>query len=177
MEIKRIDSTHIELILNRKTVVIGPEGSGVGDVVLHTTIPQSDIPQKDGVFSEPGEYEVQGIMVDGVQTDETRVSYHIAHDGTMIAAVSLKEVDALTDEIAEHLQPSQILCIWLEEGSASDVATLIGKLESTIVVPVSLPFDANELEKAVKMPTEAASQLKISLKDISSEQPKLYILG
>ena len=177
MEIKRVDSNHIEVILNRKSVLVGPSGSGTGDVVLHTSIPQGDVAPKEGMFFEPGEYEVQGIMVDGVQTDKELVSYHIVHDGIMIAAVVLKSIDALTDEIVEHLQPSQVLCIWLEEGAAGDVATLLGKLEATIAVPVALPFEATELERVVKTPTETAQTIKISLKEISSEQPKLYILS
>ncbi|MCC7543178.1 hypothetical protein IT415_00500 [bacterium] len=176
MEIKRIDARHIELTLGRKAVAIGPEGGRSGDVVLYTQIPKQDVAMRPGVFFEPGEYEVQGIMVDGVKSDDGLVSYHIVQDGIMIAAVALRTVAALTDEVIEYLQPSQVLCIWLEEGKASDLADLLAKLEASIVVPVGLPFESGELEAVVKMPQESTEQIKISSKDISFDQPKLYIL-
>ena len=176
MEIKRIDASHIELTLSRKSVVIGPEGGQSGDVVLYTKIPDQEVAMQAGVFFEPGEYEVQGIMVDGVYSDEGLVSYHIVQDGIMIAAVALRSVAALSDEVIEHLQPSQVLCIWLEEGKASDITDLLAKLEASVVVPVALPFEAADLETAVKMPQESARHIKISAKDISFDQPKLYVL-
>ena len=176
MEIKRVDAQHIELTLNRKTVLIGPDGGTSGDVRLFTRVPKDDVTMQPGVFFEPGEYEVQGIMVDGVQTDGGLVSYHIVQDGVMIAAVAIQSVASLTDEIIEHLQPAQVLCLWLEDGKASDIGDILGKLEASIVVPVFLPFEATELEQSVKMPYESSKQIKMSTKDIISDQPKLYVL-
>lgn len=176
MEIKRIDAQHIELTLNRKTVIIGPDGGTTGDVRLSTRVPKGEVAMRPGVFFEPGEYEVQGIMVDGVQTDGGLVSYHIVHDGLMIAAVAIQSVASLTDEVMEHLQPAQILCVWLEDGKVSDIGDLLGKAEAAIVIPVSLPFEAKELEQSIKMPYESTQQVKISVKDVSYDQPKLYVL-
>jgi|GEM_PF-6131363 len=88
MDLQRLNPTTIELTLNRRSLTIGLSLPESGDIRLAIS-EQTEINQlKPGYFQEPGEYEVQGVMIDGVQTGQNKVSYHILEDDVACAAVA-----------------------------------------------------------------------------------------
>jgi hypothetical protein len=89
-------------------IAVGQKNETSTDVFFSTELGISAAKAKK-YFSSPGEYEVQGVMVDGLMSGEKVVSYHIIVDGVRYAAVSLHGVADLTDAIAEKLQPADVL--------------------------------------------------------------------
>jgi|GEM_PF-5771280 len=76
----------------------------------------------------------------------------------------------------EGLQPAQVLFIWLEEGKAADISSLLSRFEAAILVPVQIPVEVAELEKDLHLPTETTQRTKLVMRDLTSEQPRLLVL-
>jgi len=176
MDLQRLNQTTIEITLNRRSVTIGLSSPESGDIRLALADKKDISELVAGYFQEPGEYEVQGVMIDGVQTGEQRVSYHILEDDVACAAVALLKADDLTDAMLEGLQPAQVLFIWLEEGKVADVSSLLSRFEASVLVPVKIPVALDELEKALHLPTETTKRTKLVMRDLTSEQPRLILL-
>ncbi|MEI7818544.1 MAG: hypothetical protein WCI47_00300 [bacterium] len=178
MDIERNSKDAVTIISNRRKIQLGLDMGTGADVNLGI---MSKNPGETGVtaqgsFSEPGEYEVQGIMIDGVKTGDHHISFHIISDNTSCAALGLQKADELTDTMIEHLQPSNVLLVWLAEGTPSDFASLVGKFEAAVIIPVSVPFSSEELDAVLKMSNESVEKFKLVQKDLSVDQPKLIQL-
>lgn len=146
------------------TMAIGPNLEIKTDVFFTTkgTEPKVEVGK---FFQGAGEYEVQGVMVDGVSTGKGLTSYHAIYDGVSIAAVTLQKAEDLTDEMLEHLQPSHVLVLWLEDGTAQDVAQLMARFDAYQLIPAQVPCDGESLEKELQLKTEVIPKLKLSTKN------------
>lgn len=174
MEISRHKDNGLQLHVKGVTLVIG-DHPAKADVFLGL---QSGVEAGESVrwFSGPGEYEVRGVMVDGVQTGESAVSYHVTADGIMLAAVKLSKPEDLTDSMLEHLQPASSVALWLTEGSATDVAQLIARFDAQRILPIDLPCSQEELEKALQLTAESHEKLRVTAKDLADGSQKLIAL-
>ena len=94
------------------TMAIGPSLEIKTDVFFTTkgTGPKAEVGK---FFQGAGEYEVQGVMVDGVSTGKGLTSYHAIYDGVSIAAVTLQKAEDLTDENEHAIRP------WKKPATAS----------------------------------------------------------
>lgn len=146
------------------TMAIGPSLEIKTDVFFTTkgAEPKAEVSK---FFQGAGEYEVQGVMVDGVATGEGLTSYHAIYDGVSVAAVTLQKAEDLTDEMLEHLQPSHVLVLWLEDGTAQDVAQLMARFDAYQLIPAQVPCDSESLEKELQLKAEAIPKLKLSTKN------------
>ena len=146
------------------TLAIGSTLETKTDVFFTTkgTEPQAEVGK---FFQGPGEYEVQGVMVDGVATGPGLTSYHAIYDGVSLAAVTLHKSEDLTDEMLEHLQPANLLVLWLEEGSAQDVAQLMARFDAHQLIPAQIPGDIDTLEKELQLKVETVPKLKLAAKN------------
>lgn len=146
------------------TMAIGPSLESKVDVFF-TTKGVEPKAEAEKFFQGAGEYEVQGVMVDGVASGKGLTSYHAIYDGVSIAAVTLQKAEELTDEMLEHLQPSHMLVLWLEEGTAQDVAQLMSRFDAHQLIPAQVPCDIASLEKELQLKSEATPKLKLSTKN------------
>lgn len=156
-------------------IAVGPKNETDTDVFFATEIGVASAKAKK-YFSSPGEYEVQGVMVDGLMTGEKVVSYHMIVDGVRYAAVSLHAVADLTDAIAEKLQPADAVLLWLKEGKAEDIVSLFARLEANYLIPAQLPIPSEDLEKDLQLKAEIVPKLKLTTKDLAEEKRALVIL-
>lgn len=176
MEFTRLTPTEINVTINKTNFTIGTNVK-TGDVQLvtyHTTETGSD--KNVRRFFGPGEYEAQGVMIDAVDSGEDHVSYHLTEDGVAIAILSLKSVEGITDEVVEHLQPAHVLCLWLEEGGSQNLATILGRFESTVVMVIQSPLEMEAIEKELQLKAEVTGKLKITSRDLASEQRRFVSL-
>lgn len=127
-------------------------------------------------FQGAGEYEVQGVMVDGVATGKGVTSYHVIAESISLAAVTLNKAEDLTDDMLESLQPSKVLVLWLAEGSVQDVAQLMSRFDVGRLIPAKIPCDIDSLEKELQLKAETVSRLKLTPKDNIEEIRLLTVL-
>lgn len=157
-------------------IAVGQKNDIATDVFFSTEVGISGAKAKK-YFSSPGEYEVQGVMVDGLMSGEKAVSYHMIVDGVRYAAVSLHGVADLTDAIAEKLQPADVLLLWLKEGKTEDIVSLFARLEANYLIPVQIPMPTEELEKDLQLKAEVVPKLKLTTKDLTEEKRALIVLS
>lgn len=174
MEISLHKDATLQLHIKGVAVVIG-EHPTKADVFLGLKA-GTEASEATRWFSGPGEYEVRGVMVDGVQTGEAQVSYHVTSDGLMLAAVALAKSEDLTDDMLELLQPAACLALWVSEGTAAEVAQLIARFDAQRIIPVALPCPLEELEKALQLTAETDEKIRISSKDLADGIQKLVAL-
>lgn len=146
------------------SIAIGPNLDIKTDVFFTTqgATPNAEVGK---FFQGAGEYEVQGVMVDGIATGSGTTSYHIIHDAVSLAAVTLQRVDDLTDEMMECLRPADVLVLWLSQGTAQDIAQLMASFDAFQLIPAQMPCDIDTLEKEMQMKAEVMPKLKLSAKN------------
>lgn len=157
-------------------LAVGPANDTSADVFFATTASQRT-GKSSKIFSSAGEYEVQGVMVDGVATSEDLVSYHIIVDGVRIVALSLSKPKDLTEGILEKLQPADTVLLWLSEGTSEDIVSIFSRLEANYLIPVQVPVSIKELEKDLQLHVETTTKLKLSARDIADDKRALIILS
>lgn len=176
MEFTRLNPTSLKLSVNQIDIVIGPDVTA-GDVQLVTKhVIDTATVKNVRRFYGPGEYEAQGVMIDGVSAGSDDISYQLINDGIAIAALSVADSAAVSDEVVDHLQPAHILCIWLESGTPQDFTTIMGRFESSIIIPIKLPFGIEEAEKELQLKSESLAKVKLTSKDIGTDLRRLINL-
>ncbi|MBP9827112.1 hypothetical protein KBC99_01380 [Candidatus Saccharibacteria bacterium] len=175
MEISRLKDNTVRLAVQRLSFEVGQTSPDKSDVFLATKPLSERSADHLRWFDGPGEYEVEGVMVDGIMTGEA-VSYHITHDGMMLAAVTLSAASDLTDDILEKLQPAHILLLWLTSGNDKDTAQLISRFDATIIIPVQMECSIEALETAMQLKTEELERIKINSKDLVDAGQRLINL-
>ena len=176
MEITRESPQEIKLILRGESVSVGPNpnpakaqlGTDASQTIKSNSIGQT--------FQGAGEYETAGIMIDGIATGQTDLSYHIVHEGWHITCLVVETDSVVTDIILEKLQPCQVLLLWVKDITTQALAEIITRFETNLIVPVSIPVDINELATALQLPVETVDKFKLSLKDLQADQQRLLII-
>lgn len=176
MEFSRENPTTIKLQFRGTALSIGEAPSATAVRLAVNTLEEVIAQDDQRVFQGPGEYETAGIMIDGVPTDETRISYHILHDGQQVTCLVFEQASQITDEIIEQLQPAQIVCLWSLEKSPAQLAALLTRFEAQVVIPVSTLEDVESLAQELQIKPEQLDRLKVSLKDLDLQQPRLIDL-
>lgn len=166
MEFSRINPNSILIQASKLGISVGPAVES-GDVQLITETPEI----LTGItsvrhFNGPGEYEAEGIMIDGVAVGATGLAYHVLHDGLALAILPIDSVADLTDEVLGHLQPAHILCIWLKQGGVQDFTAVLGRIEAPVVIPVELPFEIADLEKEMQTSLETHAKIRLRVRDL-----------
>ena len=148
------------------------------------------------VINTPGEYDIKGIMVQGIPSfhDEAfgkerggNIIYRIEMDD--ITIVHLGDLGhTLTDKQLEQLQGVDILLIPVGGKytlGAQKAVTVVSQIEPRIIIPMhykidNLKIDLDEVNKFIKelgiKPTEE-DKLKINKKDLPQEGMELVVLN
>lgn len=144
------------------------------------------------IITNPGEYEVRGIFVYGIDAPREgrgthRLLFQIAAEG--MAITHLGALDrALTSEELEHFENTDILLLPVGGGDVLDpkrAGAIISQIEPRIVIPMfyDLPNIKQKLQKVDgflkevgvgKM--ETVPRLKIERKDLSQEEMEVKVL-
>lgn len=147
------------------------------------------------VIKIPGEYDVKGVMVQGIPSahkddssaDKENVIYRIEMDNlTIVHLGALGHV--LSDEQLESLEGVDILLIPVGGGSGLDAkqaVEVVSQLEPRIVVPMHYKINGlkeplDEVEKFIKelgVSPLSEEKLKISQKDLPQEGMSLFVLN
>lgn len=175
MEITPEKNHGLRLSAKSTTLAIGVEPGIKADVFLGLQA-TPEVTGYERWFTGPGEYEVRGVMIDGVQTGPGLISYHVLSDGVMLAAVHLKAAADLTDAMLEHLQPSAAVALWVDEASAQELAELIARFDVQRILPMQLPCSLDELEKALQLTAEPVDKLRLNVKELADGAQKLIHL-
>jgi hypothetical protein len=157
-------------------MAIGPELKSKADVFFTTKKVEASV-QVDKFFEGAGEYEVQGVMVDGVSTGGGNTSYHITTEGVTLAAVVLDQVEDLDDQMLECLEPADILVLWLKAGTVQEVAQLMSRFDAHQLIPAQLPCQIDALEKELQLSSEKLAKLKLNAKNYVDGIRLLTVLG
>lgn len=199
MEVSHYGAGCIYITTKQINVLIDPPAADTGiklpklkaDVVLHTTR-QDDLPNKDGdslVIACPGEYEVQGVTIQGVA-----VQLHVddpknPHEGVMYSVGANGVRVLVTGNVAPELKDSQVdqvgevNVLVVPVGGhgltldAQGAAGLVSRFEPQYVVPVhysdgiakySLPQDDLKpfLNETGSEGTLPVPKLKVVAKDL-----------
>jgi len=161
--------------------------------------PSAVTAEKDSpmVFSEPGEYEVAGVVITGVQSFHDNVNgaergmntiFHIMMDGLNIVHLGDLGQEKLTEEQLNNLGQTDILLVpvggkYTIDGKAA--SEIVAQLEPKIIIPMhyfieGLKFELDPVHNFLKeMGVEnIAPQPKLSItKDKLPEEPEVVLLS
>jgi L-ascorbate metabolism protein UlaG (beta-lactamase superfamily) len=148
------------------------------------------------LISGPGEYEIKGVMIYGVQSfhdDENGAKngentiYILESEGIWLAHLGDLGQKKLSEQQLEHLQDIDIVILPVGGEftlGSSDAAKLASELEPRVIIPMhyKLPGLKANLEgvekfvKAVGLKPEEMEKFKVQKKDLPEEETKLVIL-
>jgi len=146
------------------------------------------------VVKEPGEYEIKGIFVYGINAPrentkgkEDRMVFKIAGEGMSIAHLGALD-RPLTDEELSHFENVDILLLPVGGGEVlgpKNANEIIGQIEPKIVIPMfySIPNIKMKLEpignflKVMGSKDEALPRLKITQRDLPDEGVEVKVLS
>ncbi|MDD4412244.1 MAG: MBL fold metallo-hydrolase [Patescibacteria group bacterium] len=138
------------------------------------------------VIDCPGEYEYKGVYIEGIDAKPV-VIYRIQIDDLVIA--HLGSINRILDaKEVEQLEGTDILFIPVGGKDCLNAKTaveVVNQIEPRIVIPMAyqidgLKFDLDSVEKFVKeigLNTRREDKLKISKKDLPTEDTELIILN
>jgi L-ascorbate metabolism protein UlaG (beta-lactamase superfamily) len=157
MDIERLGRTGVRIATGRGTVLVDPEPAGDrlasgmrADIVAYTRSAESGAaagqPSDDGreapfVVDGPGEYEVSGLFIIGVQAPSAggeAATLYTVTDGEVTACHVGRIASLPAQPLLEQLGPVDVLIVPLGETalSAASAAELVGLMEPALVVPL-----------------------------------------
>ncbi len=176
MEISRDNQNALRLQFRATSLTIGAEPSAAPVRLVTQVSKQVDPGKEEKVFQGAGEYEIAGIMVDGVVTSSGLISYHVLHDGYQVTCLVLHKIEDITDAIIEQLQPSQVLCIWSADENTAGLAALVARFEANLIVPIDVVGGVEALAKELQLQSEPLDKIKLNQKDLQLETSRLIAL-
>ncbi len=158
------------------------------DIVITTSVSaeaREAISGSPFVIDGPGEYEVKSVFTYGVANNGSTL-YMIKMDDISVAYIGAMKLKELTDKELSVLEGADILIVPVGGGSVNgpkEAATIINQIEPRIVIPAYFKISGSKgLEsvesflKEYSAPHEAMDKLKISKKDLMSEDTKVVVL-
>lgn len=175
MDVTSSGKEAIKLITKNTTVQINPTGDAKADALLFT---KGEAKSGEIIyFNSPGEYEVSGVMMDGIGLGEGNTAFSVGSEELKLAYVAGK-VTELSDKQVEAFGNVDVLIVALDDQPGSAIVKLINQLEPRVVVPIDYTPDAlAAFIKEVGHEPEKLDRLKISKKDLPEDKQKLILLG
>lgn len=147
---------------------------------------------KPFIISDPGEYEVRGIFVNGIQDPvadsgmKRPVIYRIEAEDMSVGFLG-KLKRKLTDAELEHLGNIDILILPVGGGDAMDgktAAAVVNVIEPRIVVPINYQISGIKTKldgveafcKAVGGKRQDANRLKVSKKELPADDTQIMVI-
>ena len=137
------------------------------------------------VIAAPGEYEVKSVFVYGIPTNG-QTMYLIEADDITIAFIGTVHIKELSDKHLELLEGADIFIVPVggkNVPNAKEAAHMINQIEPRLVIPSyyhsSSAKDLDTVEaffKEYAAPKEEMDKLKISKKDLQTEDTRIVVL-
>lgn len=167
------------------SVLIDPEGNRLkADLTLFTSTDLKEIPDDDStVIRLPGEYEVDGIEVDGAQAmadsggDKIKICYLIRMEDIKVAVLGQISLEPSAD-VYDRLEEADILILPIDKQNylSGELAVKISKqLDPAVVIPSFLKNEA-EAKKAFESKAEVQEKFVCKKKDLVAGKKELIIL-
>lgn len=174
MDITFSNRQSIKLDGRNATIAINPESESKADLYLFTD--KEAFQGNFKAFYGPGEYEVLGCMVDGIEITQDNTCYSVVIDDMHVTyAVNLSET--FTDSQLDRMGGVDILIISVKD----DKSELLNKIITQVGPRVLIPLVENESELAkIKAEfgkdVEPTERFKIAKKDLPTDSQQLVIL-
>ena len=174
MDITFSDKNTIKISGKSADVAINAASGTKADLLLFTDPSTKVVTEKS--FQGPGEYEVMGMMVDGVEIDASNTAYSLVIDDMHITyAIGLEA--PLTDAQLERLDGVDILVISVQDSKADLMNKIISQVEPKVLIPImdSEP-ELAKIKAEFGKDTEPIDKYKLSKKDLPTDSQQLVIL-
>ncbi len=198
----RLQETGVSLLFNP-----APSSSGLvlprmqNDIIVFSQAPL-ELPKKDNSFiiSTPGEYEVKGIFIYGLEQNgqagslqlgeagKQNIIYLLEFEGVRLVHLGLPKPQAsLSAKQLERLEGVDILMVPIGGNgslSAKQAAEVINELEPRMVIPMNyqlsglkLKLDSLEaFKKEIGGHFETVDKIKVSRKELPEEETKFVVI-
>jgi hypothetical protein len=134
--------------------------------------------EKYVVVNGPGEYEVGGVEIVGLNGGEGNTIYLITIDGVVVCYLG-KYKEELSDKKIEKLQSTDVLIVSDQLGGKKALE-IAGKIGANFVIPTGYSDDESRLKEfldgADREGLEAIDSLKINIKDELPEGVEVVVL-
>jgi L-ascorbate metabolism protein UlaG (beta-lactamase superfamily) len=137
------------------------------------------------VIDGPGEYEVKSVFTYGVSSNGSTL-YMIKMDDVSVAYIGAVKLKELTDKELTVLEGADILILPVGGGSVTgpkEAGAIINQIEPRIVIPSYYKISGSKGLESVEVflkeysaPHETMEKLKISKKELISEDTKIIVL-
>ncbi len=174
MDITFSDKNTIKISGKSADVAINAASGTKADLLLFTDPSTKVVTEKS--FHGPGEYEVMGMMVDGVEIDASNTAYSLVIDDMHITyAIGLEA--PLTDAQLERMDGVDILVISVQDSKADRMNKIISQVEPKVLIPImdSEP-ELAKIKAEFGKDTEPIDKYKVSKKDLPTDSQQLVIL-
>jgi len=174
MDITLSNINSIRLAGKKATISINPEKDTKADVSLFT---DPEALQGDfKAFYGPGEYEVLGSMLDGIEISPDNTCYSVVIDDIHVTyAINMTEI--FSDAQQDRMGGVDILIVSVKDDKSELIDKIITQVEPRILIPII----ENEVELAkIKAEfgknVEPIDKLKIAKKDLPTDTQQLVLL-
>ena len=174
MDITFSDKNTIKISGKSADVAINAASGTKADLLLFTDPSTKVVTEKS--FQGPGEYEVMGMMVDGVEIDASNTAYSLVIDDMHITyAIGLEA--PLTDAQLERMDGVDILVISVQDSKADLMNKIISQVEPKVLIPImDSELELAKIKAEFGKDSEPIDKYKISKKDLPIDSQQLVIL-
>lgn len=166
------------------SLAIDPPAKKRGNLTILSSVNlgKGDLIEEDNVINGPGEYEVEGIKVRGIELskegskEEGRAAYSIIFDSIRLAIVP-RLSNKMEDSEIDGLGEVDILFIDAEGSTlgTKDLASLVKKVDPSIVIATS-EKGAKKLLEEFGQKVTAEEKLIIKAKDFNKETSGIQVV-
>ncbi len=174
MDITFSNKDTIKLSGKSSTIVLNPATETKADLLLFSSPESAQYDTRS--FNGPGEYEVLGSMVDGVEINPENTAYSLVIDDIHVAY--MVGLDAqLSDEQLEHMDSVDILIVAVKDDKAELINKLVGQVEPRILIPImESATELGKIKAEYGKDVEAVDSFKVTKKDLPVDNQQLVIL-
>jgi len=191
----------VKLVGKENTIAVNPHEGTVNkyskisaDLVLlgGKFTSTKNIKEKSFTIDTPGEYEVGGVFVYGVNADEEKekiVLFVVELEGIKCGFLSGLNKDTLSSEQLEFLEGVDVLFVPVggkDTLSANQAVKVINQIEPRIVIPIDYKVAGSKSARegvdpflkafGVEKKFEKIDKLKLLKRDLPQEDTKVYVL-
>jgi len=174
MDITFSNKDTIKLNGKSATIVINPASEVKADLLLFSNPESPQYETKS--FNGPGEYEVLGSMVDGVEVGPDNTAYSLVIDDIHVAYLANMD-SQLTDDQLERMDGVDIMIVSVDSDKAELINKLVGQVEPRILIPMmSSEAELGKIKAEYGKDVEAVESYKVAKKDLPVDTQQLVIL-
>jgi len=174
MDITFSNKESIKLAGKNATIVINPVAETKADLYLFTNPEafQGDFK----AFYGPGEYEVLGSMVDGIEITPENTCYSVVIDD-MHVTYAINMAETFSDDQLDRMEGVDILVISVEGDKSELMNKIITQVEPRILVPIiQNEAELAKIKSEFGKDVEPTDKFKIVKKDLPTDTQQLVIL-